>query len=227
MASFQPVRDAAGGIVGLRPRDDEQPTMFGALLAETLAAVGVETASAPEGRNTPARAVSGRQYAAIGAILLLMALAMGSLTGQSAAHPPALAPTDRQPPATAAPVVVHPQIAPTPGPVAVVAWAAPDGAVLGPIVAPAHPLARYGDAWLQVAWQNGKVWVRARDLPGIDAAALASLPDLAPPTALPAVAMPAAADSAATPVPTEGHNHERPALDRSPAATPVMRWTVR
>jgi hypothetical protein len=226
MASFQPVRDATGGIVGLRPRDDDEPTMFGQLLAETLQAVGAAEPTG-EAETRPVRSMSVRQYAAVASLLLLTALAMGSLMGQPTAHPPTVAPTARQLPATAVPVVIHPQAQPTPGPVAVVAWAAPDGAVLGPIVAPARPLARYGAAWLQVAWQGGKVWIRARDLPGLDAAALASLPDLTPPTALPVVAMPAAADSAATIAPTEGRNHARPALDRSPAATPVERWIVR
>lgn len=59
----------------------------------------------------------------------------------------------------------------------VTAWAAPDGAVLGPIPAPSlgDVLARYGEAWVMIQWQGSPVWLRASDL-GLPAVA-----DLAPP----------------------------------------------
>lgn len=64
---------------------------------------------------------------------------------------------------------------------AVVAWAAPDGDVLGAL-SPSSTYtvtARFANEWLQVDAGSGPVWVRAADLGGTVAP---SLPDLAPPT---------------------------------------------
>lgn len=62
----------------------------------------------------------------------------------------------------------------------ITAWAAPGGDVLGPIPEPHSFTARYGDGWLAVAWENGTVWVRVADLLN----APADLANLAPePTA--------------------------------------------
>jgi hypothetical protein len=225
MASFQPIRDAAGGIVGLRPRDDNEPTVFGALLAETMAAVGAAEPS-PEGETRAPRSMSIRQLAATGAILLLTALVMGALMGQPAAKAPAFLPTTA-PLATAVPAVVQaraPMSLPTVAPVReIVAWAAPDGAVLGPVSAGSRPLARYGDAWVQVAHEGGAVWVRASDLP-LDASQLPALPDLRPaPTALPAAPFIAADTDPVEPTAQRATNHSRPALDRTtPSSVPAQ-----
>ncbi len=97
--------------------------------------------------------------------------------------------------------------------------------MLGPIPARSQAIARYGDAWVQVAHEGGRVWVRASDL-ALDTAALAGLPDLRPaPTALPAAPFMAADAAPAAPT-AHGTNHARPALERSPAATPVSPFTV-
>jgi hypothetical protein len=61
----------------------------------------------------------------------------------------------------------------------VVAFAAPDGAVLGPIPwsTESPMLGRYGDGWVLTNWANGQVWVRASDI-GLNLANLA--PQIAP-----------------------------------------------
>lgn len=82
-------------------------------------------------------------------------------------------------PPPAAPASSQPAL---PGlPQAVVAWYAPDGEVFGAINAETayEPVARYGDAWVQVAFQPGGLfWVRSHELATVDVAAL---PDLQPP----------------------------------------------
>jgi hypothetical protein len=82
------------------------------------------------------------------------------------------------PAATAAPAAQVAAIQPA-LPRFVVAWAAPNGAVLGPIPEPAASaiLARYGNDWVMVSWQDGQVWIRTADL-GLGLADVA--PQIAP-----------------------------------------------
>jgi hypothetical protein len=96
----------------------------------------------------------------------------------------------------------------------VVAFAAPDGDILGPIPAPpaSAVLARYGSAWVLVPWESGQVWLRAADV------GLPDVADLAPPApavvyiaSQPAEAAPTLAAPAQTDVP--------------PAAAPVV-WAT-
>ncbi len=56
-----------------------------------------------------------------------------------------------------------------------IAFASPDGAVLGPIPEPAASalLGRWGDGWVATSWEGATVWIRAADLH-------LSLADLAP-----------------------------------------------
>jgi hypothetical protein len=100
------------------------------------------------------------------------------------------------PPAPAAPVAPVQQIAYQQPARYVAAFAAPGGAILGPIPAPRleQLLARYGSDWIMTAWQGHNVWVRAGDL-GLDLANLA--PALAP------VEAQQAAPELAAPTPTE------------------------
>jgi len=48
----------------------------------------------------------------------------------------------------------------------VVAFDQPNGTAMGPMPAPSISavLARYGDAWVLVPWESGRVWVRAADV---------------------------------------------------------------
>jgi hypothetical protein len=94
----------------------------------------------------------------------------------------------------------------------VVGWAAPDGAVLGPVPLPAAATARFGDDWLGFPWQGGMVWIRRANWPSTP---VAGLPDLTPPTPAPIVvwqppAEPAAQSTAPTPA------HEMPANRPAP-----------
>jgi hypothetical protein len=102
-------------------------------------------------------------------------------------------------------------IQPTPAAVldrAVVAYAAPDGAVLGAVEAgrPYTAVARWNTTWAQLDVGNqtpdgqpAPIWVRLGDLPGLT---VAGLPDLAPKaTAIPAA--PAAPVSAAPAAPVD------------------------
>lgn len=70
MGSFAPIRDAAGGIIGMQAQDE---TAFAQTLAETMEAVG---AAEPEGENTPPRWKPGRREAAalVGGLVLAVAL---------------------------------------------------------------------------------------------------------------------------------------------------------
>jgi hypothetical protein len=102
------------------------------------------------------------------------------------ANTPAAAPTNA-PAATSAAIASNPPAA-SPLPVgglqrAVVAYAAPDGAVIGPIEAGRAytPTARLGLEWTQIdATGSGKVWIAARELQPDPA-----LADLTPPTPIP------------------------------------------
>jgi hypothetical protein len=87
----------------------------------------------------------------------------------------------------------------------VVAFAAPDGAVLGAIPAPDTTAieARYGDGWYMVTWNGAPAWIRAADL-GVPA----EVADLAPTEAprivvvnAPAPAQPAVAPTYDPPTP--------------------------
>jgi peptidoglycan/xylan/chitin deacetylase (PgdA/CDA1 family) len=64
---------------------------------------------------------------------------------------------------------------------AVVAWYGPGGEVFGAVETGAtyQPVARYGDAWVQVDFvDTGLLWVRSADVAGVD---LSGIPDLRPP----------------------------------------------
>jgi hypothetical protein len=114
--------------------------------------------------------------------------------------------------ATATPPLPTIPVAATPSgptlPRAVIAYAAPDGIVLGAIEpGRAYRLAaRSGDFWLQLdVADSGLVWVRASDLPEIAAPDLAtpvSQPTPAPIYIAPVPAMPAAPEAPVAPVPT-------------------------
>jgi hypothetical protein len=230
VGTFEPIRDAAGGIIGVTPRESDEP-LFAAVLRDTLAAVDAAPA-APEGDKPASRPpLSRRQLVGSGAVVALLALTLFALSRQTApaasviVRPAAPVPTASQPTAAPQPTIVPPTIARM-----VVAYAAPGGDVLGPIVLPTAAVARFGDGWAEVTWQGGRVWVRLSDAPDLE---IASLPDLQPPTPAPIVVQPAAppiaADSAAPAeaAPTaHSSNHERPALDRT-TPTAVSPYTVR
>jgi hypothetical protein len=77
---------------------------------------------------------------------------------------------------TAAPA---PSSAPTAAPRTIPAYAAPDGALLGPVEVTRQitPVAHHGSAWVQAdVVGSGIVWLRANDIPGIAIVG----PDLAP-----------------------------------------------
>jgi hypothetical protein len=81
---------------------------------------------------------------------------------------------------TAAPA---PSSAPTAAPRTIPAYAAPDGALLGPIdmtTEQAFPVARYGNVWVQLQRADQtKIWVRLGDV-FVERQSFATLPDLAP-----------------------------------------------
>jgi hypothetical protein len=134
---------------------------------------------------------------------------------------------------TAAPV---PTSAPPSAPPAariVVAFAAPDGAVLGGFDAGREQLTivgRYGDGWAQVRRADGsEVWMRVSDLDQAGQDALATAPDLAPPTprpapaAVPVVVPPAPPQAPAPPVPATPAPTEVPAPTVDTLATTIAR----
>jgi len=115
----------------------------------------------------------------------------------------------------------------------VVAFAAPDGAILGAIPQPRAEqiTARFGDNWYMLEWNGGPAWVRAADL-GL------SIANLAPPEVVyvaapaPVYAAPVApqAAPACCPEPVEGPaveapvyevTYEAPAVEQPPTAAPV------
>lgn len=81
-------------------------------------------------------------------------------------------------PPTAAPIVVNYQAPPR----YVVAFASPDGAVLGPVPEPQMSAitGRYGDGWISILWQGATVWLRTADL-GANLANAAPAPTAAQP----------------------------------------------
>lgn len=227
MANLTPIRDVAGDIIGLAPAG-QQPTGFAALLAETMAATGATPAAVEpeqeEATHAP-RSIGRLELAGLVCGLLLAAVLIVLINHLMPAQEPPRAPA--LPTAAAAPGVVgnQPTSAPTPSPTAatvmVVGWAAPDGAVLGPVPLPVAATARFGDEWLGFPWNGGIVWIRRSDWPS---APLAGLPDLTPPTPAPIVVWqpPAAVEQVA---PTRSA-YEMPA-DRRPPPTRVAPWQVR
>lgn len=125
----------------------------------------------------------------------------------------------RPPAAPRATPTAQPTIAPSPAPSAlpertdgslaraVVAYAAPDGTVLGSIE-PGRGfvlVGRYGEGWVQLDVRgSGRVWVRRGEVPldAMDMEILAALPDLAPPPTATAAPPSTAAPIVAQPPPT-------------------------
>jgi hypothetical protein len=153
----------------------------------------LEDAPAPADQPVAAPAVQpqlGRHthIQTIGALVIILAMAGLAVyarlprTSQPAAPVVVLAPTMAPPSLpTPAPTPLPPNGLPR----AIVAYAAPGGAVLGPIE-PGRAYtatARYGMEWVQLdVLDSGQVWTEA----GIVDVDLTSLPDLTPPTPLPA-----------------------------------------
>lgn len=168
-------RDSQGFITPNRAIDpiDHQPI--------GLPASVISPAQQPSARSVPPRVL-------IAALIcgLLLTIALIVLISRIVPDAPR--------PAPAATVAAPPSPAVTPAPTAaaalprsVVAFAAPNGDVLGPIDAGrAYSFTgRYGDGWVQIdaGGASGRVWVRRADL-AIDASdeqAIERTPDLAPP----------------------------------------------
>ncbi len=159
----------------------DTPRSLADLLPPSVAAV-----AAPARPAAPA--VSGRVQLAVAISAgLLLVFALSYLIGMRSPAAPAATPPSPAPSPVASPAAptAAPQVA------AVVAFAAPGGDVLGPISAAQayHFTGRYGDGWLQSDVPgSGRVWIRRADLllDPSDLAAVARLPDLAPPpTAVP------------------------------------------
>lgn len=166
-------------------------------------------AAAPAAAPARPAAASRAQLAGgivVGVIVLLAGLYAAQRAPSALPAPPAAA--TRPAAAEGAPSAAAPApAAPAPAqqlPRAVVAYAAPDGAVLGSIEPgrPYTPTARLGDAWTRItAAGSGLVWVRASELP-----AAPGLPDLAtptPPPPPPATAAPVVVVREAPPQPTQ------------------------
>jgi len=132
------------------------------------------------------------------AVIRQLAIVMAPIAAVPTPSPPIImiATQPAMVPPTAAPRQVAAQLLEAP-PRYVVAFAAPDGAVLGAIPEPAASaiLARYGDSWLMTNWQGSNVWIRAADI-GLN------LADVAPALA-PAVSASARAPVSAAPVAPE------------------------
>lgn len=189
MSSFAPIRDAAGGIIGMQPRDE---SLFTQTLAETMTAVGAANTEPEPKEHAPARRSFGRlELAGAAAGLLLAAILIAALNTFAPAPAPRLAPT----------ATIAPTAAPTtlPTPVLQDAYASPGGALLGGIPLTATLAYQHSawPGWAGVAWQGGVIWVQTdRDLAG--------LPDLAPPpTRAPPIRPPVEAPAAAPPAPAE------------------------
>jgi hypothetical protein len=209
-------------------RDTDGKILVDRSLADLLPPLPVAPDSGDEPDERPQ--LSRRQLVGSGAVVVLLALALFALSQQAApatsviVRPAAPVPTVARPTAS----ISTPTIAPA-APM-VVAFAEPDGAVLGPILLPTAAVARFGSDWVEVTWQGGRVWVRLSDAPGLE---IARLPDLQPPTSAPVVvippaaAPPAAVQGAPAIAPTaHSSNHARP--DDSPGPpTSVPAFTVR
>ncbi len=216
MSRFAPIRNTAGAIVGMQPKDEG--SAFASVLQDTMTAVG---AIAPEEKEHAPR--MGRREAAmiVGGLFLALALIVGLGLGRREAPKDSnivLPPTVAAAPPTAAPRA-------TPAPTALLvpaqdAYAAPDGARLGTVPLTATIGYRYGSAgWAGVEWQGSTVWVKA------DPALIARLPDLKPaPTPAPRVyevpAPPMVVQSA--PVEAPEPIHERPHDETRPTEVAVQ-----
>lgn len=196
MATFNPPRDDQGRII-LNPVDSPAAsgTTEDALSPHQPASFGRTAPTSPEQRpmsellgTTPPRpSLSRRNLIGIItlAVLVIVPLTVLVMDIQTVPHP-------------ALPLTTHPTTTPTPVNLvlsrAIVAWSAPDGAVLGALERdlPYQPLARSGPEWVQIKIDSGLVWVQTADLGEPTAAAL---PDLATPiptpTPIPATAVPA------------------------------------
>ncbi len=209
-------------------RDEEGKIKVDRTLADLLPPLPVAPDSGDEPADEPVL-LSSRQFAGSAAAVLLLSLALFALSGQTAPAtrvavlPSAPVPTVARREPTAAPPTAAPTTA-----AMVVAYAAPGGDVLGPILLPTAAVARFGTDWAEVTWQGGRVWVRVSDAPSLE---VAELPDLQPPAPLPVViapappAAPVAQQSAAPPAPDRTHERAMP-FDRGPP-TPVVPYTVR
>lgn len=193
-------RAAAREAVGLPPMQ-----RVAALRAELESPATPAPAPAP-----PAPAIApqlGRHtYVQLYGALAIIAVFLG--VAIYAFWPKATAPTTtpRSAPTTAAThaAAIIPALTPLPtataSAVMVVGWAAPDGAVLGPVPLPPAATARFGDDWLGFPWQGGMVWIRRADWP---TAPIAGLPDLTPPTPAPIVVWQPAPAAVSAPSPTD------------------------
>lgn len=195
MGSFAPIRDSAGGIIGMQAKDE---TLFAETLRETMDAVGATEAPKEEGTQ-PARRRFGRlELAGVACGLVLAVAAIAAMNAFTPVQRPLAQPT-AAPAATAVPTT-----RPTPTMALQDAYAAPDGAKLGTV--PLTSTISYQDSahpgWGGIAWEQGSiVWVQT------DPQGLVSLPDLRPvPTNVPQrpvtapVVVPAAPQAAPAPI---------------------------
>jgi hypothetical protein len=168
-------------------------------LTELLPAMPTEE---PTDRPTPAALPTKRRDQIITYVALaLVCLVVGTLAARITASPATPAPV--APVAAIAPTAAA-IIQPTPAAVldrAIVAYAAPDGDILGAVEAgrPYTAVGRWSNTWAQLdIGQRAPIWVRLGDLPGLT---VAGLPDLAPkPTAIPVYSVPVAPVAPVVPV---------------------------
>jgi hypothetical protein len=180
--------------------------------------------------------LSQRDPIALGSMLIAAAIIGAALLRQLvivATPAAAVAPTPQLPiimiatqPAIVPPTTVPPIQVAALQPVTpryVVAFAAPDGDVLGPIPAPATSalLGRWGDGWVATLWEDATVWIRAADI-GLSLANLA--PQIAPAQAGPRVVTVEQPQVPQVPqVPYQIDNQPAaPAQPAQPAAAPVV-----
>jgi hypothetical protein len=178
MAHLKTVRDAAGQIAGFAAPGEQ--SQFAALLDDTMTATGAAAAPPTAEPAEPIRPQLGAHtYAqlagALGIITLMIVAAL--LAFRSGAEP--------APPVTTRATAPAEQPTVAPAAAQVDAYAAPDGALLGPIPADTPLHYRHSDfpEWAGVDWQGKVVWIKSEPA--------ADLPDLRPRP--PAAAAPAAA----------------------------------
>ncbi len=154
-------RDARGKIITTAA---EEPSLHD-LLEESRQQLGDATTEpgpdppTPDPRiqtvaSIPPRTLAG---AVLGSLVILAILL--ALVGRALGSSPAAAPTPPStPPSTSTPIAQLDR--------AIVAYAAPGGAVLGAVEGgrPYDMVARAGDTWVQLQIDSGLVWVSARDL---------------------------------------------------------------
>lgn len=180
MTHFAPIRDEAGAIVGLRPKDEA--SVFGATLAETMAAVGAAPVVPENDRPPTTRQQERRNILRLAAGVAAIALAIGLLALTGRATPPPASPPSPTATATVA--------TPTATPRTIPAYWAPGGAAVSVAIRAAdagHFIGRLGE-WAQVRLPGGgEVWVRRSDLilGADDRAALERAPDRSTPTPAP------------------------------------------